>query len=122
MVPTFLSSALFSSLLRNACRWVIVTTGLPVYWHYQTHGVINPYQVGLSFFLGLNLIVCCWEMVLYYKIDLIERKCKFYFDHYPGRAMDIAVDVFNMDVNLRNVLDPELWAEVHPKKITSLRL
>ncbi len=56
--------------------YVVASTGLPIWFHHQRHGVINGTQVALAFFLGLNTIVCFWEMILFFEIALIARKHK----------------------------------------------
>ena len=92
--------------------YVALSTGVPVWWHWNAHGVVSTIQISLAFFLGLNAIVCIWEMCLFFEINLIETKHKIYSDQYKGRALDIALKFFCFDVNLGNVLTSKLWAEV----------
>mmetsp|Transcript_36604 Transcript_36604/g.82059 ORF Transcript_36604/g.82059 Transcript_36604/m.82059 type:complete len:239 (+) Transcript_36604:140-856(+) len=92
--------------------YVVLTTGLPAAWHSQRHGVISATQVALAFFLGLNAIVCVWEMCLFFQIDLIERKHATYSEKFKGKALKIAYQFFTLGVGLSNVFTSELWAEV----------
>jgi hypothetical protein len=92
--------------------YVVLTTGLPVQWHVMRHGSVSLLQAALQFFLGLNLIVCMWEFVLFFEMDLIEKKSRFYEKEFKGRPLDIAVNTFTLDVHLGNVFSSELWAEL----------
>ncbi|KAJ1459254.1 hypothetical protein M885DRAFT_479532 [Pelagophyceae sp. CCMP2097] len=52
-----------------------VVLGVPLVMgliHYSKHGVVNSWQVFLSFFAGLNTLICFWELALAYRIDLIQ--------------------------------------------------
>lgn len=92
--------------------YVLVSTGVPAYWHWKRHGAVNTKQVSLSFFLGLNAIVCLWEMCLYFEIALIAKKHKIYVEQFKGRAIQSALDFFVLDVNPGNIMSTKLWAEV----------
>jgi hypothetical protein len=92
--------------------YVVLSTSGPVYWHWKTHSVVNPTQVALVFFLGLNAIVCLWEMCLCKEIVLIEKKHRVYAEKYKGRATQLALDFFFLDVNFSNLFSSKLWAEV----------
>mmetsp|Transcript_4403 Transcript_4403/g.8466 ORF Transcript_4403/g.8466 Transcript_4403/m.8466 type:complete len:247 (-) Transcript_4403:290-1030(-) len=92
--------------------YVVTTTGGPIYWHWTRHGLVNMKQAAMSFFLGLNAIVCIWEMCLFAEIALIEKKHKAYAKKFKGRAMQLALDFFSLDVNTSNIFSSKLWAEV----------
>jgi hypothetical protein len=92
--------------------YVVGTTALPMWWHHSVHGVVNPVQASLAFFLGLNAIVCLWEISLFYEITTIAKKNKAYERKAKGRALSFALDFFFLDVNLGNVFTSKLWCEV----------
>ena len=92
--------------------YVIATTAGPMWWHHSLHGVLSPMQVGLAFFLGLNAIVCLWEISLFYEIELIAKKNKTYERKAKGRALSFALDFFFLDVHPRNMFTSKLWCEV----------
>ena len=58
--------------------YVAGTTGGSIWWHFQQHSVVNPFQAALAFFLPLNVVVCLWEICLFAEIDLIEKKHTLY--------------------------------------------
>jgi hypothetical protein len=92
--------------------YVLATTGVPIWWHHKVHGVVSPVQACLAFFLGLNAIVCLWEISLFFEIELIAKKNKVYEKQAKGRALSFALDFFFLDVNLGNVFTSKLWCEV----------
>ena len=53
--------------------YVVAVTAVPTYWHYATHGGFSALQCGLAFFVGLNALICYWEIALFYRIDHIAR-------------------------------------------------
>ena len=90
----------------------MVTTGGSICWHVSRHGAFSATQAALAFFLGLNFIVCMWELVLFAEIKQIEEKCRFYSEQFKGSPLDIAVGVFTMDVHPGNVFSSKLWLEL----------
>ena len=56
--------------------YVLATTGLPVWKHYQVHAVVSPIQVSLAFFCGLNALIALWEIALGAYIRLIQSDYK----------------------------------------------
>ena len=53
--------------------WLTLWVGASVALHYALHGVVNGWQVALAFFLAVNILICVWEISLYYRIGDIER-------------------------------------------------
>ena len=50
---------------------VVAGTALPIVLHHEAHGVLNPHQIALAFFLWLNTIIALWEICLFLRIGLI---------------------------------------------------
>jgi hypothetical protein len=75
---------------------------------------VSGLQAGLAFFLGLNAVVCVWEMVLFYQIDWIERQHHLYTKQVAAGAspLSVAVQFFQLRVHRGNLASPRLWAEV----------
>lgn len=75
---------------------------------------VNGVQVSLAFFLGLNAIVCLWEISLFLQIDLIERKHRLYTKQVSAgaSALSVATRFFTLPVHTGNVFSSQLWAEV----------
>jgi len=71
-------------------------------------------QVSLAFFLGLNAIVCLWEISLFKQTDLVERKHRLYMKQVNAgaSALSVATQFFTLPVHAGNVFSSQLWAEV----------
>jgi hypothetical protein len=91
---------------------IVIGTGIPLYFHYSEHGVINHIHCAVTFFLWLNIIICLWEICLFFKIDHIAEQYKKYQEAYTGREMELTGKFFNMKLTLSNFLSPVLWSEV----------
>jgi hypothetical protein len=59
--------------------WMVGWVGGSVALHFAMHGVVNGWHVLLSSFLGINVMICAWEISLWHRIDEIER-----WFHRPG--------------------------------------
>ena len=53
--------------------WMDVWVGGSVGLHYALHGVVNGWHIALAVFLAINILICAWEMSLYFRVDDIER-------------------------------------------------
>lgn len=47
--------------------FVALTTGLPSLGHWYVHGAPCLLQTFLAFFCGLNVMICYWELALFYR-------------------------------------------------------
>ena len=56
--------------------YVFGVTAVPAWWHRRVHGAFCPLQAGLAFFVGLNALICYWELALAYRIERISRDAK----------------------------------------------
>ncbi len=91
---------------------IAIGTGVPIYCHYSQHGVVSWIHCAVAFFLWLNVIICLWEICLFFRIDYIRSQYLKYKEEYAGRELELTMRFFNMDITFRNVLSPNLWAEV----------
>jgi len=91
---------------------VVLGTAAPIALHHQEHGVFNPHQMGLAFFLWLNAIIAFWEICLFFRIDLIEEQYAGFKDAYRGRELDRVKDFFFSKVSLAGIFSLSTWAEI----------
>ncbi|HHH27830.1 MAG TPA: hypothetical protein ENK57_05735 [Polyangiaceae bacterium] len=91
---------------------VVLGTAAPIALHHQEHGVLNPHQMGLAFFLWLNAIIAFWEICLFFRIDLIEEQYAEFKEAYRGRELDRVKDFFSSKVALGGILSLTTWAEI----------
>ena len=103
--------------------YLFTITGIAIYSQYKLHNVLlHPIHVALSLFLALNLIVCFFEMVLFYKHEKIAEKCREYQKILtiptkdglaPPSRLSFGLNFFTgLKVNFQNVFSSELWTEV----------
>ena len=52
--------------------YVLASTAIPTALHASLHG-FSALQCGLAFFVGLNALICYWEVALAYRIDHIHK-------------------------------------------------
>ncbi len=91
---------------------LLLGTGVPVALHHQVHGVVNPHQIGLAFFLWLNAIIAFWEICLFLRIDLIEEEFADFRERYRGRELDRVIDYFGSEVSASKVFSPTTWSQI----------
>lgn len=94
------------------CLAITLGTAVPVYLHHDVHGIWNPTQIGVAFFLWLNAIIALWEICLFLRIDLIEQQYADFRERYKGRELDRVKDYFGAKVELGKILSPTTWAEI----------
>jgi hypothetical protein len=88
--------------------WLLVWVGGSVLLHYAVHGVVNGWQVALAVFLAINILICVWEISLFYRIGDIERW------HHEPRATSgrPSGTVYLARVTLRELASTHLWARI----------
>jgi hypothetical protein len=91
---------------------VVAGTCLHVWLHQRTHGVYNATQIGLAFFLVINVMIAWWEIALFVQQDQIRAEYEALRQPYRGREMDAVVEVFVRPIPLLRVLSFREWTRV----------
>ena len=84
----------------------------PVALHFSLHGAVNVHQIGMAFFLWLNVMINLWEFCLLRHIDLIEQDAKRYIPEYKGRELQRIFDFFGKPLRPRQFFASRTWSEV----------
>jgi hypothetical protein len=92
--------------------YVISSTLVPVYLHLQKHGVVNLFQVLLAFFLGMNFIVCLWEIGLGLHITFIHKEYKRLEREYKKDNFAAVTAFFNAPLGLADIFSFKYWSSV----------
>ena len=92
--------------------FIVVLATIPIALHHHVHGVLDPDQMAVSFFLVVNLVIALWEMCLFFRIDQIEREHARFVVEYKGRELDRVIDFMNVRVPLARTFSPSVWAEL----------
>ncbi len=79
---------------------------------YLLHGDLDAFQCLFSLFFSTNLLICYWEMCLFFRRDYIEERAEFWRRrrHETGRTP--AVEFLTTSVPLHRILSPTVWADV----------
>ncbi len=88
--------------------WLAACLSISVGGHYAVHGVVNGWHVALALFLSINVLICFWEISLYYRIDDIER-----WHRAPrGTSGRPSGSVYLARASLRELASTHLWARI----------
>ena len=101
-VPTIAAIATF----------VVGLTALHIWLHYETHGVFNAAQIGLAFFLVVNVMIAWWEIALFVSQDKIQAEYDALREPYRGREMQACAEVFSRPIPLTRLLSFDEWTRV----------
>lgn len=92
--------------------FLVLGTAGHVVVHHQLHGVVNPHQVAMAFFLVLNLLVNFWEFGLYFTADEIRDEYLATKDRFAGRPMDRMDEVFAMRIPVTRLFSFKSWTGI----------
>ena len=92
--------------------YVAASTGLPIYYHWRAHGVVNPVQAALSFFLGLNSLICMWEIALGLHITHIASEFSALQKVYGKDRLGAVLAFFYTPVSISSLLSLKFWSKV----------
>ena len=89
---------------------LLALTGIGL--HYVLYGTASLIHSLISFFLSLNLLICYWEICLFFRRDYIETRHRYWIDRQKRTGRVPALEFLGRDVPLRDVFSPTLWADV----------
>lgn len=79
---------------------------------YALHGHLNAFHVLFSLFLSTNLLICCWEICLFFRRDYIETRAEYWRERRNQTGRTPAVEFLTARVPLNRILSPTVWADV----------
>jgi hypothetical protein len=91
---------------------IVAGTSLHIWLHQRTHGVYDATQIGLAFFLVVNVMISWWEIALFVSQDQIGAEYDAIREPYQGREMAAVAEVFARPVPLLRVLSPRQWTRI----------
>jgi hypothetical protein len=92
--------------------FIIAGTSLHIWLHHRTHGIYNTTQIGLAFFLVVNVLIAWWEIALFVRQDQIRNEYDAIREPYRGREMAAVVQVFTRPIPLLSVFSFREWTRV----------
>ncbi len=89
---------------------LLALPGIGVY--YLLHGGLDVFYCLLALFFSINLLICYWEMCLFFRRDYIEERAEFWRRRREDTGKTPAVEFLTTSVPLNRVLSPTVWADV----------
>ena len=78
---------------------------------YYARGDLNLIHSVLSLFFSINLLVCYWEVCLYFRRDYIERRTGYWRRRRRETGLAPAGEFLASRVPLTRLLSPTVWAD-----------
>ena len=78
---------------------------------YRVNGSLNACYCLMSLFFSINLLVCYWEMCLYWRRDYIEERVKYWREYTADTGRSSAAGFMTTEVPLSKILSPTIWAD-----------
>ena len=79
---------------------------------YCARGDFDPIHALLSLFFSGNLVVCYWEICLFFERDYIEERAEYWEDRRRETGRTPVVEFLFERVPLTRIASPKLWADV----------
>lgn len=79
--------------------------------NYRLHGRPSPIYFLFTLFLSLNLLICYWEICLYFRRDYIAERARYWRDRRAAIGRTPAVEFLSASVPLRRIASPTVWAD-----------
>jgi len=91
---------------------VLVGTLFHTWLHQRVHGVYSATQIGLAFFLVINVMIAWWEIALFVRQDQIRSEYEAIKEPYRGREMTRIAEIFTRPIPLFRVLSFSQWTTI----------
>lgn len=78
---------------------------------YYAHGDLNLIHSLLSLFFSINLLVCYWEVCLFFRRDHIEKRTDYWRQRQRETGLAPAGEFLASRVPLTRILSPTVWAD-----------
>jgi hypothetical protein len=91
---------------------VLIGTLFHTWLHQRVHGVYDATQIGLAFFLVINVLIAWWEIALFFCQDEIHAEYEAIKEPYRGRELARVAEVFKRPIPLFRVLSFCQWTTI----------
>ncbi len=79
---------------------------------HRLHGSLDPAYFVASLFLSINLVICYWEMCLYWRRDDIEKRADQWAEQGKVTDRSPALLFLASGIPLRRIASPTVWGDV----------
>lgn len=94
-----------------AALFVAVLALLGIGARFHAHGDLNLIHSVLSLFFSINLLVCYWEICLFFRRDHIERRTDYWRERQRETGRAPAAEFLASKVPLTRIWSPTVWAD-----------
>lgn len=91
---------------------VVAGTLFHTWLHQRVNGIYNVTQIGLAFFLVVNVLIAWWEIALFACQDQIREEYELIKEPYRGREMARVAEIFARPIPLFRVLSFRQWTTI----------
>jgi len=92
---------------------IVAALALPgIVLRHQAAGGLDPVHTTLCVFLAVNLLICYWEICLFFRRDYIETRTEFWRERQRETGRLAAAEFFFGRASLWRALSPTLWADI----------
>ena len=78
---------------------------------YHVHGDFNVIHCLFSLFFSTNLLICYWEMCLFFRRDYVAARSAYWRGRRKETGRTPAVEFLTTRVPLSRILSPAVWAD-----------
>ncbi len=79
---------------------------------YRLYADFSVVHCALSLFFSTNLLICYWEMCLFFRRDHVETRAEYWRGWQRDTGRSSAIGFLSGRVPLRRALSPAVWADV----------
>ena len=101
-----ISAGLFAALVAGLGALVGIAA------RYAVHGDLNVIHCLLSLFFSVNLLICYWEVCLFFRRDYVEKRAAYWLKRRRETGRTPAREFLSTKVALRRIWSPMVWADV----------
>ena len=80
--------------------------------YHAATGTVHAVYLLINLFLSINLVICYWEMCLYWRRDHIEKRAAYWRERKDAGGPSPAARFLAGKVPVRRLASPTLWADV----------
>ena len=103
------TSGLPAGLVAGLIVALLTLLGLCARWH--LHGDFNVVHGLFSLFFSLNLLICYWEVCLFFRRDYIETRTEYWRGRRRETGRVPASEFLTGRIPLTRVFSPTVWAD-----------
>ena len=92
--------------------FVLITTLTPTVIYYQSHNTVSAIHIALAFYLGLNALICTWEIALGFYINKIVKDFQQLNKKYEKNRLSAVVDFMMHDLSLSETFSLSFWSRI----------